>query len=67
MPLASLAFAAASVVLDSAASTIFNPGPHGLSEVLYNYASTANNNGSAFAGQGTGTDWYTITHGLWRC
>jgi K+-transporting ATPase ATPase A chain len=64
MPLALLGFAAASVLLDSAASTIFNPGPHGLSEVLYNYTSAANNNGSAFAGQGTGTDWYTVTQGL---
>ena len=64
MPLASLAFAAASVVLPSARATIFNPGAHGLSEVLYNYASAANNNGSAFAGQGTGSDWYTITQGL---
>jgi K+-transporting ATPase ATPase A chain len=64
MPLALLGFAAASVVLDSAASTIFNPGPHGLSEVLYNYASAANNNGSAFAGQATGSDWYTVTQGL---
>ncbi len=64
MPLASLTFAAASVILPSARATIFNPGAHGLSEVLYNYASAANNNGSAFAGQGTGTDWYTITQGL---
>ncbi len=64
MPLVLLGFAAASVLLDSAASTIFNPGPHGLSEVLYNYASAANNNGSAFAGQGTGTDWYTVTQGI---
>ena len=64
MPVALLGFAAASVVLDSAAATIFNPGPHGLSEVLYNFASAANNNGSAFAGQGTGTDWYTMTQGL---
>jgi len=64
MPLASLAFAAASVVLPSAKANIFNPGAHGLSEVLYNYASVANNNGSAFAGQVTGSDWYTITMGL---
>ena len=64
MPLVLLAFAAASVVLDSAAATIYNPGAHGLSEVLYNFASAANNNGSAFAGQGTGTDWYTVTQGL---
>ncbi len=47
MPLALLGFAAASVLLDSAKT--FQPGPHGLSEVLYNYASAANNNGSAFA------------------
>ncbi len=64
MPLASLSFAAASVVLPSARATILNPGAHGLSEVLYNYASASNNNGSAFAGQGTGSDWYTITQGL---
>jgi potassium-transporting ATPase potassium-binding subunit len=64
MPLASLSFAAAAVVIDSASSTLLNPGPHGLSEMLYNYASAANNNGSAFAGQGTGTDWYTVTQGL---
>ncbi len=64
MPLASLAFAAASVVLPSAKANIFNPGAHGLSEVLYNYASVANNNGSAFAGQGTGSDWYTVTMGI---
>ena len=64
MPLVSLGFAAASVVLDSASATILNPGPHGLSEVLYNFASASNNNGSAFAGQGTGTDWYTVTQGI---
>jgi K+-transporting ATPase ATPase A chain len=64
MPLALLGFAAASVVVDSASATILNPGAHGLSEVLYNFASVANNNGSAFAGQTTGTDWYTVTQGL---
>ncbi len=62
MPVALLGFAAASMVLGSA--NTFQPGPHGLSEVLYNYASAANNNGSAFAFQGTGTDWYTVTQGL---
>jgi K+-transporting ATPase ATPase A chain len=62
MPLVLLAFAGASVVLASA--NTFQPGPHGLSEVLYNFASAANNNGSAFAYQGTGTQWYTITQGL---
>ena len=62
MPFALLTFAAASVLLTSA--NTFQPGAHGLSEVLYNYASTANNNGSAFAYQGTGTQWYTTTQGI---
>jgi K+-transporting ATPase ATPase A chain len=62
MPFALLTFAAASVVLKSADT--FQPGPHGLSEVLYNFASSANNNGSAFAYQNTGTQWYTITQGI---
>jgi K+-transporting ATPase ATPase A chain len=61
-PAVLLSFAAAAVVLDSAAT--YQPGPHGLSEVLYNYASAANNNGSAFAYQNTGTQWYTVTQGL---
>ncbi len=62
MPLALLPFAAASVLIDTA--NTYQPGSHGLSEVLYNYASTANNNGSAFAYQGTGTHWYTVTQGF---
>jgi K+-transporting ATPase ATPase A chain len=62
MPFAVLTFAAAAVLIDSAAT--YQPGVHGLSEVLYNYASTGNNNGSAFAYQGTGTQWYTTTQGL---
>jgi potassium-transporting ATPase potassium-binding subunit len=64
MPATLLAFAGASVLIDSAVSTVANPGAHGLSEILYNFASAANNNGSAFAGQGTGTHWYTTTQGL---
>ena len=62
MPFALLTFAAAAVLLKSAAT--YQPGPHGLSEVLYNYASTANNNGSAFAGQNVATRWYTTTQGI---
>ncbi len=62
MPAALLAFAAASVVI--AGANTFQAGPHGLSEVLYNYASAANNNGSAFAYMGTGTQWYTVTQGI---
>ncbi|MEY2521527.1 MAG: potassium-transporting ATPase potassium-binding subunit [Ilumatobacteraceae bacterium] len=62
MPIALLVFAAASVMLKSAAT--YQPGPHGLSEVLYNFASASNNNGSAFAYQATGTQWYTVTQGI---
>ena len=62
MPVALLGFAAPSVILKSADT--FQAGPHGLSEVLYNFASAANNNGSAFAHQSTGTQWYTITQGI---
>jgi K+-transporting ATPase ATPase A chain len=63
MPLVLLGFAAASVVLESALTTN-NPGPHGLSEILYAFGSASNNNGSAFAGLTTATQWYDTTMGL---
>ena len=44
--------------------SIANPGPHGLSEILYAYSSTAANNGSAFGGISVNTKWYNITLGL---
>jgi K+-transporting ATPase ATPase A chain len=40
--------------------SLLNPGPHGLSEVLYAFASTANNNGSAFAGLNASTVYYCM-------
>jgi potassium-transporting ATPase potassium-binding subunit len=43
---------------------IFNPGPHGLSEMLYAYSSGAANNGSAFGGLTVNTKWYNTTIGL---
>jgi potassium-transporting ATPase potassium-binding subunit len=45
-------------------SGILNPGPHGLSEMLYAYSSAAANNGSAFAGISVNTKWYNTTLGL---
>jgi K+-transporting ATPase ATPase A chain len=45
-------------------SAIFNPGPHGLTEVVYAFASMANNNGSAFAGLGSGIGWYQTIGGF---
>ena len=45
-------------------SAVLNPGPHGFSEILYAFSSTANNNGSAFAGLGTNTTFYNIILGI---
>ena len=39
---------------------IFNPGPHGFSEVLYAFSSAGNNNGSAFAGLSANTPFYNL-------
>jgi len=64
LPLAMLGFTAASVVLPFGVSSIWNPGPHGFSEVLYAYTSAAANNGSAFAGISANTPWYNITLGI---
>jgi potassium-transporting ATPase potassium-binding subunit len=48
----------------AAKASILNPGPHGLSEVLYAFMSTANNNGSAFAGLSGNTGFYNVGLGL---
>jgi K+-transporting ATPase ATPase A chain len=63
MPAVVLGFAAASVVLDSALTTN-NPGAHGLTEILYAMTSAGNNNGSAFGGLTTATQWYDTVMGL---
>jgi K+-transporting ATPase ATPase A chain len=42
-------------------SSILNPGPHGLSEILYAFASAAGNNGSAFAGLNGNTVFYNLS------
>lgn len=60
MPLIVLLFTAIAVSLDQGKSTIFNPGAHGFSEVLYVFTSQGNNNGSAFAGIGVNTPFYNI-------
>jgi len=52
---------AVGVVSEAGRATIFNPGIHGFSEVLYAFSSASNNNGSAFAGLGANTPFY---HGL---
>ena len=62
--LAILVFSAVSLVSKFGTSSITNPGPHGLSQILYAYASTAANNGSAFAGLNGNTLWYNVSLGF---
>jgi potassium-transporting ATPase potassium-binding subunit len=56
-----LGFTAIAIVSPFGTSSITNPGPHGLSQVLYAYTSMAGNNGSAFAGLNGNTPWYNIS------
>ncbi len=53
-----LVFAAIAVVAKFGTSSISNPGPHGLSQILYAYTSSVGNNGSAFGGLNSNTPWY---------
>ncbi|OGV71559.1 MAG: potassium-transporting ATPase subunit KdpA [Lentisphaerae bacterium RIFOXYB12_FULL_65_16] len=59
-----LVFAALAVLTPAGLASISNPGPHGLSQVLYAFASTANNNGSAFAGLNANTGFYNYLGGI---
>ena len=63
-PIVVLGFTALAVVTDAGKATIFNPGVHGFSEVLYAFSSQGNNNGSAFAGLGANNPFYNLTGGL---
>ena len=61
MPVLVLVFTGASLASAGPRSTMLATGPHGLTEVLYAYASAANNNGSAFAGLTADNHWYNLT------
>ena len=63
-PLSVLGFTGAAVLLQTALDSMNNSGPHGLSEVIYAYASANANNGSAFAGLNGNTLWFNTTLGL---
>jgi K+-transporting ATPase ATPase A chain len=56
-----LIFSGIAMMVPSAVASMNNPGAHGLSEVLYAYASMSNNNGSAFAGLNGNTIFYNVT------
>ncbi|MGO2152785.1 MAG: potassium-transporting ATPase subunit KdpA, partial [Brevibacterium aurantiacum] len=59
-----LSFALPGVRDDVVSTSIWNPGTHGLSEVLYAFTSAANNNGSAFAGLTANTPWMNTALGV---
>ncbi len=64
LPVVILTAAGLSIGLKTPQASILNPGPHGLTEIMYAFASMANNNGSAFAGLTTATTWYNTVGGI---
>jgi K+-transporting ATPase ATPase A chain len=64
MPMVVLGFTAVASVTGVGTSSIFNPGPHGFSEMLYAFSSMGNNNGSAFGGLSVNTPFYNVTGGV---
>jgi K+-transporting ATPase ATPase A chain len=64
IPVITLTAAGLSIATKQGQAAIFNPGPHGLTEVMYAFVSEANNNGSAFAGLGTAATWYQTLGGV---
>ena len=63
-PLTVLVLAGISIAQPFGAAGILNHGPHGLTEILYAFTSSAGNNGSAFAGLSANTNWYNTATGL---
>ena len=63
-PLIILTLTGISVVKGFGTAGISNPGPHGLSQILYAFTSSAGNNGSAFAGLTANTSWYDVATGI---
>ena len=64
LPVLILTAAGLSIAMKTPQASILNPGPHGLTEIMYAFTSMANNNGSAFAGLTTNTDWYNTIGGV---
>ena len=63
-PVLILGFSGASVLLKTALDSLGASGPHGLSEIVYAYASSAADNGSSFAGLNANTPWFNVTTGV---
>jgi potassium-transporting ATPase potassium-binding subunit len=64
MPVGVLGLGALAAVLPVALASVTQAGPHGLSEILYNYSSATGNNGSAFAGFGANTPYHNTMLGI---
>ncbi len=63
-PVLVLGGTALAVSLDAGRTAVTNPGPHGLSQILYAFSSAGNNNGSAFAGLGVNNPFYNCSLGV---
>ena len=63
-PLFILGFGMVSVLAKFPLDSLGNSGPHGLTEIIYAYAASASDNGSAFGGLNANTPWFNITTGL---
>src|SRR5262249_41559267 len=63
-PIFALSGAAIAVATAAGRSGVSNPGAHGFTQLLYAFSSTANNNGSAFAGLNANTPFYNVALGL---
>lgn len=64
LPVAVLVGTAIAMALPGQRAAMLNSGPHGLSEVLYAFTSSAANNGSGFAGLSANTTWYNVALAL---
>jgi K+-transporting ATPase ATPase A chain len=64
MPITVLILTAIALMTAPGKTAVYNPGPHGFSEVLYLFTSQGNNNGSAFAGINGNNPFYNLTGGI---
>jgi potassium-transporting ATPase potassium-binding subunit len=64
MPLGILVGGAVAATVPAALAAVQEPGPHGMSEILYAYSSATGNNGSAFGGWGAALPWHTTALGV---
>jgi potassium-transporting ATPase potassium-binding subunit len=64
VPMVVLVFAGFAIAMKTPGHSLLSSGPHGLTEMIYTYASAANNNGSSFGGISANTQWFNSTLGI---